>query len=339
MKILLVQTSFLGDIILSTPLIGALKDRFANASIWMLTTPGGAELVNRDPYLDGVLVFDKRNRDAGLGGLWQTARRLKIHQFDSAYSLHRSARTALLLWLSRIPQRIGYRQAKLHFLYHRTLSRPTAPHDVIRNLSLLAGDIPEEDIQNGSLRLFAPGLDELSPPARNIFEQLENKAYVVLVPGSAWHTKKWYWRNYRKVARHFRDQGYPVVLLGTSADAMTTKAIARDMHIIDLAGQTSIADAMFMVKHAALVVCNDSMSQHLCSAFRVPNVAIFCATSPKFGFGPWQNHAVVVEKMDLACKPCHRHGSVKCPTGTEACMRELPPRSVIEAAERLLSPK
>jgi heptosyltransferase-2 len=339
MKILLVQTSFLGDIILSTPLIGALKKRYPQADIWMLTTPAGEALVSRDPFLGGVLIFDKRRNDAGLKGLWLTAQRLKSDRFDRVYSLHRSVRTTLLLWLSRIPQRIGYRQAKLHFLYHRTVPRPRAPHDVIRNLSLLSDDMPNADIKKGVLRLFPPVLEELSSPIAAIYRQLQNSPYIVLVPGSAWHTKQWHWRNYRQVAQHFHDQGYPVVLLGANTDKATTTAITRGLDMLDLAGQTSIAEAMFIVKHAGLVVCNDSMSLHLCSAFKVPNVAIYCATSPKFGFGPWRNRAVVVEKNDLPCKPCHRHGSAKCPIGTEACMRELPPQTVIEAAESLLAIK
>lgn len=93
---------------------------------------------------------------------------------------------------------------------------------------------------------------------------------------------------------------------------------------------------MAVMQKARLVVCNDSMSLHMASALKVPTVAIFCATSPTFGYGPWQNQAIVVERRDLACKPCRPHGSRRCPNGTEACMRGLAADEVISAVDRLL---
>jgi heptosyltransferase-2 len=112
--------------------------------------------------------------------------------------------------------------------------------------------------------------------------------------------------------------------------------VAGGTEVIDLTGKTDIAETMYIVKNARLIVCNDSMALHMASAFKVPNVAIFCATSPQFGFGPWKNRAVVVEKKDLTCRPCRRHGGRSCPTGTEACMKDLSPDEVIGAIKSLL---
>ena len=97
-----------------------------------------------------------------------------------------------------------------------------------------------------------------------------------------------------------------------------------------------MAEALPLYQDAALVVCNDSLALHLASAFKVPNVAVFCATSPEFGFGPWENCAEVVEKKELACKPCRRHGSMKCPTGTESCMNDLGADKVISAIQNVM---
>ncbi|MCK5540435.1 MAG: hypothetical protein KAI69_05855, partial [Deltaproteobacteria bacterium] len=84
-------------------------------------------------------------------------------------------------------------------------------------------------------------------------------------------------------------------------------------------------------------ICNDSMALHMASACKIPTVAIFCATIPQFGFGPWQNRAVIVEKKDLDCRPCARHGSRQCPNQTRACMDDLPATAVIEAIESILT--
>jgi heptosyltransferase-2 len=145
----------------------------------------------------------------------------------------------------------------------------------------------------------------------------------------------WHWKGYREVAQFLLTRGFPVVLLGGPSDEEVNAMVAQGLEVLNLAGKTSIAEAMYVIKNARLVVCNDSMVLHIASAFKVPNVAIFCATSPQLGFYPWKNKAVVVEK-NLPCRPCSRHGRKTCPTGTEACMKELSHFEVMSATKRLL---
>lgn len=336
MKILLVQTSFLGDTILSTPVISGIKKVYPASELWIMTTPVSAHLVKRDPLLSGVIEYDKRNRESGLSGLLRMARRLKAMRFDRVYSLHRSYRTSLLLWLARIPCRIGCHDAKLVGLYHETRDRNFSEHDVLRNLSILAGELDLASFDQ-EMRLFAPAADEIKPDLR---EQIAKAApYAVIAPGSVWKTKMWSSEGFRSVAAYLRQQGYQVVLTGAATDEPACRTVSRDLDLIDLAGKSDISDAMYVVSHANLVVCNDSMTLHMASAFKIPNVAVFCATSPQFGYGPWKNRAIVVEKQDLACKPCRPHGSMKCPEETDACMNELPPEQVIAAIPKVLSPE
>jgi len=333
MKILLVQLSWLGDTILSTPVIAGIKQIYPDSQLWMLTTPLASALVERDPLLAGVLTYDKRNRDSGIKGFVRMSFRLRHLNFNAAYSLHKSYRTAMLLWLSGIPVRIGFANAKLSFLYHKRRPRNTEEHDVLRNLSLISGEI-SPNAPDGTLRLFAPQIKDANPQVQKVLARL-NK-YVVLVPGSAWQTKMWPWQGYRQVAENLMAKGYSVVLLGALSERPVSEKVARGIDVINLAGETDISDAMLLVSNSRLVVCNDSMALHMASAFKVPNVAIFCSTSPSFGFGPWQNNAIVLERDDLECKPCGPHGWKRCPTGTEACMRELTPQTVVAAAEKLL---
>ncbi len=333
MKILLVQTSFLGDTILSTPVMEGLKKIYPDAELWMLTTLQASSLIKRDPLLSGVLLYDKRDKDSGLAGFLRTRRTIKSMGFDKVYSLHRSYRTAILLWLCGIPLRIGFIDAKLSFLYSQVRRRNPADHDVMRNLSLLSGELSLASLDT-QLRLFTPEKKEIDEDIRNVLPQPET--YVVLVPGSVWKTKMWHWSGFHEVAEYMLEKGYGVVLLGARSDVRVNAKVGRGLDAIDLAGKTSISAAMYVIKNSKLVICNDSMALHLASAFKVPNVAIFCSTSPSFGFGPWQNNAMVIEREDLTCKPCGRHGYKKCPTGTEACMQELSTESVISAIEKLL---
>lgn len=333
MKILLVQTSFLGDTILSTPVIAALAKIHAGAEIWMMTTPASAQLVERDPLLAGVIPFDKRGAGGGMLGMRRMAKLLASHRFDIAYSLHRSARTSIVLKMARIPERIGFSQSRLSFLYTRTVPRSTGEHDVLRNLSLLRPEVGGLELDL-DLRLFEPALDAVSEKVRTFVSALDD--YIVMVPGSAWKTKMWHWENYRDVASWFLKRGRAVTIVGAPSEVDVCSRVAEGLSVTNLAGETSVEEMMCIIKRARLVICNDSMALHMASAFKVPTVAIFCATSPEFGFTPWRNRATVLEKKGLACKPCSRHGNPACPTGTEICMRELAPHAVISASLELL---
>lgn len=332
MKILLVQTSFLGDTILSTPLIAALKKLHPKAELWMMTTPLAATLVKRDPLLAGVIPFAKRGSDGGMKGLLRQADKLRKMNFNMAYSLHRSARTSLLLALSRIPLRAGFKNAKLAFLYNITRPRPQELHDVLRNLALLNRGSKNTDLPD-QLRLFAPEKRALSSTLQT--ELPAPDSYVLMVPGSAWETKRWSAAGYHEVAKYLLKKGWSVVLLGSREEAEVCQEVAGNLKVVNLAGRGDLDSALYLTKHARLMVCNDSMALHMASAFKVPTVAIFCATVPEFGFGPWQNRAAIVEKKDLSCRPCARHGGRQCPNRTRACMDELSAQEVIKAIETL----
>jgi len=334
MKLLIVQTGFLGDTILSTPVIAALNALHPQAEIWMMTTPASKELIEKDPLLSGIIVFDKRKTERGISGILRKAKEIRKHNFDKVYCLHKSARTAIILALSKITCRVGFKQSRLRFLFTETVDRAGA-HDAQRNLSILGTSCNLASLKQ-DLRLFEPSEKDLGSELKSIFTSCKSD-YIALCPGSVWYTKRWQADKYREVAEHYIKAGRRVVLLGSPAERELAERVGEGLDVINLAGKTRVSETMLFLKHASLVICNDSMFLHMASAFKVPNVSVFCATSPEFGFGPWMNKkALVVQKTDLACKPCRRHGSNKCPTGTESCMKDLPAAEVIKAAQNLL---
>lgn len=328
MKILLVQTSFLGDNILSTPVIPGIKSLYPGSELVVLTTVAAAAVYQGNPEVARVLTFDKRGQDKGVRGLIRLARQIRDERFDIAYSLHRSGRTALLLYFADIPIRIGFKQASLSFLYTQRKERARDRHEVERNMALLEPEILERTVR---AELFLP----VVTPAPEVFEALCGQVpapYAVLVPGSVWATKRWAASEYRITAEKLVAEGKPVVLLGAPDEQEIADQVAQGTNVLNLVGKTSLPQMFSIIQSAAVVVCNDSMSLHVASAFGVPTVAVFCATSPAFGFGPWQNASSrVVERTDLPCKPCRRHGGDVCPTGTNACMEQLPAREVLRA--------
>ncbi|SCX77669.1 heptosyltransferase-2 [Desulfoluna spongiiphila] len=331
MKILIVQTSFLGDTILSTPVIEGINALYPDAELWMMTTPLSSHLVANDPLLAGVIPYDKRGSSKGIKGLRTMAAEVKAMGFDRVYSLHRSIRTSVMLALAGIPERVGFSNAKGRFLYHRTFRRDPSIHDVLRNLAILEG---EADITalKADMRLFPPPDSEISEAVKNA---IPTSPFALMVPGSAWETKMWHSEGYRTVAKSLLQKGLSVVVAGGPDEAQACRKASEGTAAVNLAGKTGIGEMIWIAKKAAVIICNDSMALHMASALKVPNVAIFCSTTPAFGFGPWKNRAIVVEK-ELPCRPCGRHGKRECPNGTEACMREITPEQVLSSVETLL---
>ncbi len=334
MKILIVQTSFIGDIVLSTPVISMIKKLYPISSITIMTTPVGRLLFQLDPRIDNVIVFDKRGKEKGLLGLLKKAGMLRKMHFEKVYSLHRSFRTSLLLFMAKIPHRIGFSDASLSFLYTKQIDRINDAHSVLRNLSILS-DQARGELDNTELKLYAPGKGHLSADIAEEVSKL-SKPFVVLAPGSAWKTKQWQINGYYEVAQFFINQGLSVVLVGGPDDVEKCRGISKDLAVIDFSGKASLLETMYLVKHCGLLICNDSMALHIGSAFKTPTIAVFCATSPSFGFGPWKNpDAIVMEDTKLSCKPCRSHGSMKCPNKTNKCM-EFSSAKVIEASMKLI---
>ena len=330
-RILVVQTGFIGDVILSTPIFQNLRVKYPQAEIIALTTPLSRELFEYHPAISETLVFDKRGAQRGFVGLLEMSKQLKQYQFDAVFSLHKSWRTALLLYLSNIPQRFGFREASAHWLYTRTTRRKDLSHEVLRNLAILrcVGLEPIDAEQ----KLFVQLSESARQAADKYLAAVRSKPLVGLAPGSVWPTKRWPGEYFSELGQSLKQQGYQLVLLGGPADAEigTEVAAALGPDTLNLIGQTSLLESAAVIQQLSVLVSNDSAPLHLASALGVSSVALFCATVPEFGFGPWQNEHRVLGVEGLSCRPCGRHGGKTCPTGTHACQLELKPQ-VVELA-------
>jgi lipopolysaccharide heptosyltransferase II len=333
--VLVPQTSFLGDVVLTTPLVTAVRRRLAPRRLAVVVRPEAVPLVAGHPDVDDVLVDDKRGADRGLAGMLRVARRLRAERFDVAVVPHRSLRTAVVVAAAGVPRRIGFRESRGAALFHERVPRDRRLHDVERNLALvepLGGvDAPP--------RLYVPVQPAAAARAAALLGEGRGPL-VAMAPGSVWATKRWRPEGFAHVARALAGEGARVVLLGAASDRELCAAIARQTGGVarSLAGETDLATTVAIVDRAAVLVGNDSAPMHVACARDVPVVAVFCATTPALGYGPWGTRVRVVQ-ADLACRPCGRHGGMRCPRGTDDCMYLVEPAAVVDAVRAVWRPE
>ena len=332
-----VQTAYLGDAVLTTPLFRALKERFPGARLVAVTTPAAAPLVSAHPDLDGLLVFDKRGAHRGLSGLREMARTLAGHRFDAAFCPHPSLRSSLLLALAKIPLRIGHASNAGAFLLTTRVPRDRRRHEVRRVLSLLSpfGGAPE-----GLAPLLVPDPAAESSARKKLaaFGMEPGARVAGIHPFSVWGTKRWLPERFAAVADELARRGLRVVLIGGPDDRAAAQEVLGLCRTrpADAVGVLDLRELLWAVRDMALFVTGDSGPMHVAAALGAPIVAIFGSTVPEQGYAPYTTRAVVVQ-ANLDCRPCGRHGHARCPLGHFRCMREIEVADVMAGADAALA--
>ncbi|NPA12661.1 MAG: lipopolysaccharide heptosyltransferase II [Aquificae bacterium] len=332
MKIVIWQTAFLGDLILTTPMFHSIKNILPQSSITVVAKPFGRDVLKNNPYIDQLILFDKK-RDSILSLIKQ----LRRERFDIGISPHRSHRASYTLFLSGIPERIGFDKAGFSFLYTKRFPhRFDGTHEIDRNLSLLKG-LPEADekLFHRLPELFLDSEEEDFPAKVG----LKKGEYILIAPGSKWGTKRWTAKGFGEVIDRLLKEGETVVLLGGKEDIpFTQQVIANTKNrdkIINLCGKSSLRESFGLVKGAKALISNDSAPVHMAVAFGTPVVDIYGATVPEFGFYPYRN-GVVIEDKSVKCRPCSLHGPPECPIKTHQCMENITADMVLQGLNKLL---
>ena len=337
-KIGIFQTSFIGDSVLTTPLIQKTKKLFPDTKIVVITRPQTEDIFKPLPEVSEVILNDKRGWNK-IAGVWKTARAIKKSGIDILLVPHRSFRSALIAWLSDVPVRIGFTSSEGWFFYTKTVPFSWMIHDAERNLSLLQG-IAKEKFGGEKLSMsYTPSAEENVERLLKDFN-LEGKKLVGIHAGSAWPTKCWPMDYYVKLISKLQTElGVQAVLIGGGKkDADLGEKICKlaQGHAANLCGKTSLADLMALMKHLSLFITNDSGPMHIATAFDVPTLAIFGPTTRELGFFPYGKGHRVLEVKDLPCRPCALHGGKKCPMGHFKCMKDISPDEVFKNAKEML---
>lgn len=341
-NILVVQTAFPGDIVLTTPLFKALKKRFPESRLSVVTTPQGCELLRDLKEVDSLVSYDKKGKDSGELRFFGLIRRLRKESFDLCISPHRSFRTALIVYGSGAGERIGFSDASLSAVYTRKVFRDTDLHEVERVLSLL----DPLGIESGRLDKM-PYLEISSETwgrTKKIFDEAcisTNDMVIGIAPGSVWGTKRWTPEGYASlIDRLIERYDARVILLGSPSerDAGDKIISLTGQRPVDLIGKTTLRELTAVIDRCSLLIGNDSAPGHIASARMVPVVSIFGPTVRSFGYYPYGKDVIIVEK-ELPCRPCHHHGPDKCPEGHFRCMRDISVDDVMAGVEKLMKYK
>ena len=327
---LVIQTAFPGDVILTTPLIRRAAERLETL-VDVVVIPGAAAALENNPHVRDVIVFDKKGKDGGLGGLWRMVRLVRENRYEVSYHAQASTRSALLAFLAGIPRRIGFRDAPAARLYTHAVASRGEPHQVERLLQLADGapDRREPEI--------FPGAAERAEVDALLRETGITGEFVAIAPGAHWATKRWPY--FPELARALAPE-IPLALVGGPGDRADARAIrnalGRGTPVADAVGQLSLLASGELIRRARLLVTNDSAPVHLASAVGTTTLEIYGPTAPIFGFAARAAWSRIVEPDPLPCRPCHHHGPTVCPLVHHKCMREIPITRVLSEIRTML---
>ncbi len=313
-RILVIQTAFLGDVILATPVISELKRLFPTVQLDMLVKKGNESLLLNNPHLHELYVLNKsKGKWKAIFGLVKEFRKI---DYDLVINLHRFGSSGLITAFSKGKKRYGFRKNPFSFLYTKRFAHNIGDgtHEVERNLSVIA--------EFGAQKLVKP---ELFPSEKDqvTIESYVNGEYYCIAPASVWFTKQFPAEKWVELIQTFNSNA-TIYVLGSPADKKLGDSIIKNSKhsgTINLAGKLSLLQSAALMKSAKRSYVNDSGPLHLASSVNANVTAFFCSTIPDFGFGPLSDDSELKQVEGLDCRPCGIHGHKSCPKGHFNCSK------------------
>ena len=336
-KYLIIQTAFIGDAVLTLPMIQKLKEMSPECTIDVIAIPSTAEIFSLSSAVNHVHVFDKRGKHKNLFRLYKFGKFIKHNQYSRVYAPHRSLRTSVLVMLSGVRESYGFNVNSLPHVYKYLAEYENAAHEVERNLRLIR--FPVED-NNWKI---LPKVDISSEAERKIEDYLRgfggNKKFAAVAPGSVWNTKIYPPEYMEEIIRFLSREYEQVFVIGGESDKELCNGFAEKIkkNVVPAAGNFSLAESIALLKHMDLLISNDSAPAHLGMCADIAVLMLYCSTVPDFGFYPYNEKSYFLSFNDLFCKPCGIHGFDECPLGTFACGYSLKPETVIKKIKEMMN--
>ncbi len=317
-KVLIIQTAFIGDVVLATGILQKLHAQWPDASLSILVRKGNESLFREHPFIHEILVWDKTKFK--YRHLFLLLKKIRKSRYDKVINIQRFAATGILTALSGAKQTIGFDKNPFSFLFsdvirHEVSSVDDHMHEFERNHQLIrqfTDEIPAKPA------LYPTQEDEAK------VAQWKMQDYICIAPASVWFTKQFpadQWTMFINAL----PKNIPVYLIGAQGDHTLCEGIklqATHSSVTNLAGRLNFLESAALQKDALMNYVNDSAPMHFASAVNASVTAVYCSTIPAFGFGPLSDNRNIVEiDAPLACRPCGLHGRKVCPLGHFKCAK------------------
>ncbi len=324
-KILVIQTAFIGDVILATSLVESIHQEYPKAQIDFLLRKGNESLLKDHPFLNRVLIWEKK--ESKYGSLLQLLKQIRKERYELVVNAQRFGATGALAAFSNATAISGFKKNPFsRFFTHRHDHKiGDGTHEIERNFSLLSSFF-SEGTRVAPPRLYPSGQDF------EAVEYLQSEEYICVAPTSVWFTKQWpahKWIEFINLV----PTNITVYLLGGPGDQAECEKIEKASqreNVANLAGKLSFLQSAALMQKARRNFVNDSGPLHIASATNVPSTALFCSTIPEFGFGPLSSDSTVIEiKEKLPCRPCGLHGKKACPKKHFKCAENIDSKDLL----------
>ncbi len=323
-KFLVIQTAFIGDVVLSTAIAEKLAKYFPGAQIDYLVRKGNEKLLRHNPYIFEVITWDKKkNKKKNLLKILSQVRKTR---YDKVINLQRYFSTGFLTAFSGAKEKVGFKSNPLSFLFDRKIihTMGNGRHEVERNNDLIEHFTDKEFTRP---RIYPSAGDH------ETIKGLLGYKFVTMTPSSVWFTKKYPEEKWVELMDSI-DPEMNIYLLGgpdNVQECIRLASVSTHPGITVLAGKLGFLQSAALMRHAVMNYTNDSAPLHFASAVNAPVTAIFCSTIPGFGYTPLSDRSFIIEtRQPVDCRPCGTHGYKKCPLGHFNCARTIQNQQLLE---------
>lgn len=335
-KILVTYLMHLGDLLLTTPFIQALRRSYPKAQIDYLVDEKLADVVRYNSNIDNVLTIDKKGRDKSVGAIYSYAKRLSANEYDLLINLHPNERTSFLCAATKAKCKVGACHKLFTLFFDKVVKLDKNIHAADMYLKVLKQLDITDDLHNDELQMTV--CSKAEEFVANFYAEHgvnNNDKIIGFNIGSAVLTKRWAGERFAQVADYFAARGYKTVFLGGVMDMELVQEAIGHMKSkpIIATGQFSLQQLAAAMQSCDLIITNDSGPMHVAISQQVPIVAMYGPSIPDL-YGPYTEKAIIV-RSNPVCHGCEQTG-MKHSCADLQCMRNLTVEQVIEAGEKML---
>ena len=334
-RFLIIRLSSIGDIILTTPLVRALRKAYPNALIDYLLKEEFLELLLDNPHIDNVYSLNSGN---GLKEIFKWRKMIKRNGYTSILDLHRSIRSILMTsWLRRVEiAKLNKNLFKRFLLVNTGINLYKQIKPVTQRYFEAAVKFDLVDDGSGT-ELYHDG-----KIPNEIKTFLESKKIIVMAPGAGYLTKRWPPEYFAQLAdKLISNNNSEIFLIGSQSDREICHEIRKRMsnYVHDLSGNYSLLETSAIIEASDAVIANDTGMMHVAVSQKKPVLAFFGSSTEELGFFPYSENYQVLQNNDLNCRPCSHVGRDSCPKGHFKCMKDLSPELAYDSVIKLLDSK